>query len=78
MSEQYGKFDIIYENIWKNIVIADMPILVKTLNPGGILLTSGFYYKEFEEVKKAGEKQGLKFVSVREKDAWAMVKFVKG
>jgi len=78
MSEQYGKFDIIYENIWKNIVINDMPALANSLNSGGVLLTSGFYYKEFEKVKKAGEKQGLNFVSVREKDAWAMVKFVKG
>jgi len=78
MSEQYGKFDIIYENIWKNIVINDMPKLAESLNSGGVLLTSGFYYKEFEKVKKAGEKQGLNVVSVREKDAWAMVKFVKG
>ncbi|RLD51380.1 MAG: 50S ribosomal protein L11 methyltransferase [Bacteroidetes bacterium] len=71
-------FDIIYENIWKNIVINDMPKLANSLNMGGVLLTSGFYYKEFKEVKKAGEKQGLNFISVREKDDWAMVKFVKG
>ena len=77
MSEKYGKFDIIYENIWKNIVIDDMPILANSLNSGGILLTSGFYYKEFEDVKKAGEKAGLQFISAGEKAGWAMVKFAK-
>ncbi len=77
MSDKYGKFNIIYENIWKNIVINDMPILANSLNSGGVLLTSGFYYKEFEEVKIAGEKNSLKFISAFEKDGWAMVKFVK-
>ena len=71
------KFDIIYENIWKNIVIADIPILAKHLNVGGILLTSGFYYKEYNEVKKAGENAGLTFEYAKERDGWAIVKFNK-
>ncbi|MCD4796998.1 MAG: 50S ribosomal protein L11 methyltransferase [Candidatus Cloacimonetes bacterium] len=71
------KFDIIYENIWKNTVINDMPILAKHLNSGGVLLTSGFYYKEYDEVKRAGEDVGLIFQYSREKDGWAVVKFVK-
>ena len=70
-------FDIIYENIWKNIVINDMPILAKHLNSKGTLLTSGFYYKEYNEVKEAGEKQGLIFEYAKEKDGWAIVKFSK-
>ncbi len=70
-------FDIIYENIWKNIVIADLPLLEKHLMPGGIVLLSGFYYKEYEEVKEAGEKIGLKFQYAKEKDGWAIIKFLK-
>jgi len=68
-------FDIIYENIWKNIVIADIPILAKHLNSGGVLLTSGFYYKEYKEVKTAGEQAGLIFEYAKERDGWAIVKF---
>ncbi len=76
MSDIKGEtFDIIYENIWKNIVTADMPLLVKSLNDNGILLTSGFYFNEYEDVIEAGEKAGLKFDAVREKDGWAVVKF---
>ena len=71
------KFDIIYENIWKNTVINDLPILAKHLNPGGVLLTSGFYYKEYKEVKRAGEKAGLTFKSSKERDEWAVVRFMK-
>jgi ribosomal protein L11 methyltransferase len=70
-------FDIIYENIWKNIVINDIPILFKHLNSGGTLLVSGFYYKEYEEVKRAGELAGLTFVYAKEKNEWAMLKFLK-
>ncbi len=77
MSTTSGEFDIIYENIWKNIVINDMPKLAESLNTGGILLTSGFYYKEYEEVKKAGEAAGLTFEYARERDGWAIVKFIK-
>lgn len=71
------EFDVIYENIWKNIVIHDLPILEKKLKSGGILLVSGFYFKEYEEVKKAGEEAGLIFSEVKERDEWAMVKFLK-
>jgi ribosomal protein L11 methyltransferase len=71
------RFDIIYENIWKNIVINDLPILENRLKPGGIILVSGFYFKEFEEVKKAGEEAGLIFSEVKERDEWAMIKFKK-
>lgn len=70
-------FDIIYENIWKNTVINDIPILAKHLNPEGVLLTSGFYYKEYDDIKKAGENAGLIFQYSREKDGWAIVKFIK-
>ncbi len=70
-------FDIIFENIWKNTVKADLPILEKHLSKGGIVITSGFYYKEYEDVKKAGEEAGLIFETVREKDDWAMVRFSK-
>jgi ribosomal protein L11 methyltransferase len=71
------QFDLIFENIWKNIVIADLPILFRHMNNKGILLTSGFYHKEFEEVKKAGEDAGFRFTDCKERDGWAMVKFIK-
>ncbi len=70
-------FDIIYENIWKNTVIGDLPILFKHLNEGGILITSGYYAKEANEVISAGEKIGFKFVETRENTEWAIVVFKK-
>ncbi len=70
-------FDIIYENIWKNIVLKDIPKLAEKLNNNGILLTSGFYFNEYKDIKNAGEKNGLKFESVKEKNGWATVKFSK-
>ena len=69
-------FDIIYENIWKNTVIADLPILKKHIAKDGIILLSGFYEKDIDDVKKAGEKVGLNFAYSKVKDGWAMVKFL--
>ena len=70
-------FDVIYENIWKNTVIADISVLYRHLNKGGILLTSGFYKKDAEDVKNAGIKAGFKHLYYVEKDGWAVVKFTK-
>jgi len=70
-------FDVIYENIWKTIVIDDLPILHRHLVSGGILLTSGFYEHDVPEVRQAAEKQGFSFENLRLKDGWAVVTFRK-
>lgn len=68
-------FDIIFENIWKNIVIGDLPTLKKHIAKDGIIILSGFYKEDVEQVKEAGEKLGLKFIKTKNKDGWAIVKF---
>jgi ribosomal protein L11 methyltransferase len=71
------KFDVIYENVFKNTVIADFPVNSRFLNKGGILLVSGFYTHDIPDVKKAAETAGFEIVDFTEKDNWAMMKFVK-
>lgn len=66
-------FDIIYENIWKNTVINDLPQLFNHLNTSGLLITSGYYAKEADEVIAAGEKNGFQFVETRKNNDWAIV-----
>ena len=68
-------FDVIYENIWKNIVIGDLPTLKKHIAKKGIILLSGFYKEDVEQVREAGEKFGLTFVYSKNKDGWAVIKF---
>jgi len=75
IGEKY--FDIIFENIWKNIVIGDMPITFKALNPGGIIIFSGFYEEDIEEVKTAAKQQGFIFNTQSVKDKWAVLTFTK-
>jgi len=70
-------FDVIYENIWKTIVIEDLPILYKHLTKGGLVLTSGFYEHDAPEVKQAAEAAGFRHEKTITKDGWAVVKFVK-
>ena len=71
------KFDIIYENILKNIVIADIPVLSKHIKKEGILIVSGFSTNDIEDIKSIGEESGLTYKYFKEKDDWAIVKFIK-
>jgi len=70
-------FDVIYENIWKNTVTADLPILYKHLKHGGIVIVSGFYKTDVPEVQAAAEISGFKIEMIKEKNGWAIIKLVK-
>ena len=71
------EYDVIYENIWKNIVIADLPIIFKHLKTKGTLIVSGFYKEDVAEVRNAAEKLGLQYITDKNKDGWAIVRFEK-
>ncbi len=71
------KFDTIYENIWKNIVIADMPLIFNALNQGGTVIYSGFYETDIKEVKTEAKKRGFIYKRHAVKDNWAIIVFTK-
>jgi len=72
-----GNFDIIFENIWKNIVLHDIPALFKHTNPGGCVYLSGFFKEDAKDVITVAENAGYKFIGTVEKGEWAMVKLEK-
>ena len=49
---------------------------VARMQPGSELLMSGFYVDDIPVIRAEAEKNGLKFVSQKEKNRWAAVKFV--
>ena len=71
-----GEYDIIIANINKNVLLAEMAQYGKLLSAHGILLLSGFYEHDVDDLKKEALKHGLKTVKVRTQNQWAMMKLV--
>lgn len=71
------KFNLIVANINKNILKNDIESYVEHLEEEGILMLSGFFVVDVEEIKKAAEKCGLTVIGTDTLNEWAFVKCVK-
>ncbi len=66
-----GKFDIILANINKNVLLDEIRIYSTFLNPGGLLLLSGFFTLDVPDLLRQATVEHLKEVSRDERDSWA-------
>jgi ribosomal protein L11 methyltransferase len=66
-----GKFDIILANINKNILLAEMHHYASYLEKGGLLLLSGFYVHDIDDLNKEAAKYNLTEVAQDERESWA-------
>ncbi|WP_299796583.1 50S ribosomal protein L11 methyltransferase [uncultured Maribacter sp.] len=73
---QGKKYDLIIANINRNILLADLPSYVKSLNCGGILLLSGFYTEDLEMITQKCTDLALKFEKNLERNNWVAAKYV--
>ncbi|MEI6679374.1 MAG: 50S ribosomal protein L11 methyltransferase [Mariniphaga sp.] len=69
------KFDFIYANIHRNILLNDMPQYKNVLNKGGELIMSGFYLDDLQTISKRADELDLQFDSFTEKEGWVAAKF---
>ncbi len=67
------KFDVIFANINKNVLLADIPAYSKRLNEDALLLLSGFYEKDFEDINKIAISNNLKLVKSKLKNNWEIL-----
>lgn len=70
-------FNIIYANINKNILLADIATYARHIHQGGKLLLSGFYQSDFEDINQAATKTGFQLTGQREKNNWLMLNYLK-
>jgi len=70
-----NKFDFIYANIQRNILLNDMPQYCKVLKQDGELIMSGFYVDDLEPVKKRAIELGLQFIRFTENQKWVAAVF---
>ena len=66
-----GTFDIVLANINKNVLLDEMAIYADLLPVGGLLLLSGFYSEDTEDLLQAAAPYGLQLQRSTTKDNWA-------
>ena len=72
------KFDVIIANINRNILLQDIPIYEKCLNPNGLLFLSGFYKSDLPIISLKCDDYSLKFNYNLEKNSWVAAVYQKG
>ncbi len=70
-------YDVILANIHKNVLISDIPVYEKVLLPGGLLVMSGFYTEDIDDISNKAKHLGLKPAGYKTKNNWVAVGFKK-
>jgi len=70
-------FDVILANINKNVLKSHLPFYSSKIEKDGILLLSGFFTTDNEELIAAANKVGFEFVVNHQKENWSLLKFIK-
>lgn len=70
-------FDILLANINKNILKQHLPSYASKLNKNGILILSGFFMTDVEELKLVAKENGLNYLNTNNELEWAMLVFEK-
>lgn len=63
-------FDIILANIQKNIILQDIEKYVSVLNDEGILILSGFYKNDLEDIMGKASELLLSKIEIKEQNNW--------
>lgn len=71
------KFDIILANIQKNIILQDIEKYNDILNEDGILIVSGFYQNDLEDITGKASELYLRKLNIKEKNNWIACSFEK-
>lgn len=70
------KFDVIFANINRNILLNDMPVYAQCLQKGNHLFMSGFYTEDLSLIQNKATELGLKYVNHKTKDNWVAAQFI--
>ena len=77
LSSLSNSYDVVIANINKNILLRDFPIYNKSLKSKGLLLLSGFYQSDEEDIVASDSLKGYTKVDIRMKDGWCALKLQK-
>ena len=70
------RFDIIFANINRNILLKDIPTYANALESGGSLLMSGFYAEDLDLIIARSEEYGLILTETSIRNNWMAAVFI--
>ncbi len=71
------KYDVIFANIHKNVLLNDMQTYIENLQKNGMLIMSGFYTDDITDIKTKAESLGMKDAGFKSKNNWVAHSFQK-
>ena len=71
------RYDFIVANINRNILLEALPACATMLQPGGVLLLSGFLEADVPVLTAAAAAGGLRHTATRARDEWRLLRFEK-
>lgn len=71
------QYDVILANIQKNIILQDIEKYNSVLKEGGILIVSGFYKDDLEDIIAKASELFLRKLEIKEKNNWIACAFEK-
>jgi len=72
------RYDFIFANINRNILLNDIPTYAACMNPGASLFMSGFYEEDLVVISDACRKQSLKLVNYKKDNNWVAALYKHG
>jgi ribosomal protein L11 methyltransferase len=72
------QFDLVLANINKNVLMEQVPLYAELLNDDGILMLSGFYSADLEDIVNKCSAVSLKMIEQTSEEDWMAVAFHKG
>lgn len=70
---QWDKYDVILANIHRNIIIMDLRTYARALKNTGVIMLSGFYESDIDDIMKEAGKYGLVLTAKRTRENWACI-----
>lgn len=74
---QRGHYDVLLANIHRNIILMDLRTYAISLRKGGLLMLSGFYESDVNDVVAEAEANGLSLIRQRARNGWACLVLAK-
>lgn len=71
------RFDVVFANINRNILLADMPKYSSAMKVGATIVTSGYYLSDLEILREAAANNGLQYISHVSEEEWTAAIFHK-
>lgn len=68
---QWDKYDVILANIHRNIIIMDLRTYARALKSTGVLMLSGFYESDIDDIMEEAGKYGLVLAAKRTRENWS-------